>query len=314
MEPALEAVRDALLAATVVCPHTDADGLAAGAMALRARGEGAADALLLPPGATPWGPRTHLPDGLVAILDQGVRGIDGPVVVIDHHAPETALDGPGQLVLSGYAEGERACTATLVRRLLPAQPAWLAALGAFGDLGAPGLALPEAAGAARTAVRNLAPLVNAPRRLHGGPVATALALLVEHDTPRDALADPRVAELDAARARTRAAFERAVRTAPAVGPGVAVLRFSEPAQVHPLVATTWARRLAPRPVLAANAGWLPGRVSFAVRGGSGDLRAALPEGAGREFAHGHDRATGGALPPELFELLLTRLQAGGTPG
>ena len=78
----LDAVRHALLTAVAVCPHTDADGLSAGAMALRARGEGAGDALLLAPGATPWGPRDALPDGLVAVLDQGVRPIDGPVVVV----------------------------------------------------------------------------------------------------------------------------------------------------------------------------------------------------------------------------------------
>lgn len=316
--PTLEEVREALLAAEAVCSHTDADGLAAGAMVLRARGEDAADAVVLEPGGTPWGPRTALPEGLVAILDQGVRPIDGPVVVVDHHAPETTLEAPGQLVLSGYPEGEGACTATLVKRVLPEQPAWLAALGAFGDLGADGLKLPECAGAARTAVRKLTPLVNAPRRLRGGPVRTALALLVEHAEAKDALADPRVRELEEAKAEARAAFERAVRTAPAVGPGCAVIAFDEPAQVHPLVATTWARRLGPRPVLAANSGWLPGRVNFAVRGGEQpDLRAwlreALPEGAGHEFAHGHDKATGGSLPPDLFALLVERLQGVSAP-
>jgi hypothetical protein len=53
-------------------------------------------------------------------------------------------------------------------------------------------------------------------------------------------------------------------------------------------------------------------VNFSVRGGTGDLRRllrdALPEAEG-EFAHGHDRATGGSLDPEQFELLLRRLAA-----
>jgi hypothetical protein len=40
-------VRDAVLGADHVVPHTDADGLAAGAIALRARGEGADAAVLL---------------------------------------------------------------------------------------------------------------------------------------------------------------------------------------------------------------------------------------------------------------------------
>jgi single-stranded-DNA-specific exonuclease len=63
-------------------------------------------------------------------------------------------------------------------------------------------------------------------------------------------------------------------------------------------------------VIAANDGYLPGRVNFSVRGGTGDLRAALrralPDAAG-EFAHGHPRATGGSLAPAAFERLLRAL-------
>ena len=66
-------------------------------------------------------------------------------------------------------------------------------------------------------------------------------------------------------------------------------------------------------MIAANDGYLPGRVNFSIRGGTGDLRRllrdALPE-AGGEFAHGHDRATGGSLSPDQFELLLRRLETG----
>jgi single-stranded-DNA-specific exonuclease len=80
--------------------------------------------------------------------------------------------------------------------------------------------------------------------------------------------------------------------------------------VHPVVAQTWARRLAPRLVVAANDGYLPGRVNFSVRGGQGSLpqllRAALPD-VGGEFAHGHDRASGGSLEPDAFERLLEGL-------
>lgn len=195
---------------------------------------------------------------------------------------------------------------------LPEQPAWLAAVGAHGDLGDEGLRLPEAAPAPKTAVRKLVPLVNAPRRLPDGPVATALALLVEHEEPKAILADPRIGELEEARREWRAGFDAVVRTAPRVGGDVAVLRFRSPYQVHPLVATTWARRLAPRMVLAANDDYLPGRVNFAVRGGAkGDdlrarLRAALPDHTG-ELGNGHARATGGSLNPEEFGRLVAAL-------
>ena len=139
-----------------------------------------------------------------------------------------------------------------------------------------------------------------------------MRLLVEHQNPRDVLKDPRVKELEAAKSEWRAGFDAAVRTAPVVRDGVALIRFASPYQVHPLVATTWARRLAPRLIVAANDDYLPGRVNFAVRGGPAGadlrrvLRAALPGVAG-EFAHGHDRATGGSLTPAQFESLLAGL-------
>jgi single-stranded-DNA-specific exonuclease len=194
---------------------------------------------------------------------------------------------------------------------VPDAPVWLAAIGGLGDLGDAAFALPECAGARpKTALRKLTSLVNAPRRLRNGPVRTALALLLEHDDPAAALRDPRIAELQAAKAAWREEFDRVVRTPPRVGDDVAVLRFASPAQVHPLVATTWARRLAPRMVLAANDDYLPGMVNFAVRGGEGDLRRRLRDalpGVGGEFAHGHDRATGGSLTPADFESLLSGL-------
>jgi single-stranded-DNA-specific exonuclease len=69
-------MREALLGATEVVPHTDADGLAAGALALRARAEPADAALLLERGRTPWS--EALPAGRVAILDWGMRALDPP--------------------------------------------------------------------------------------------------------------------------------------------------------------------------------------------------------------------------------------------
>ena len=302
----MDPIRHALLTADHVAPHDDADGLAAAAIVLRARGEDAGAAVLLDRTRSPWGPDPDLPHGSVALLDQGVRPFARPGVIVDHHVPE---GDPGDaLVLSSYGERPETPTAPLVRRVLPEQPAWLAALGAAGDLGPAGFGLPECDGAPRTAVRKLVPLVNAPRRLPAGPVRTALALLVEHDTATDVLLDPRIRILERARAEGRAAFERAVRTPPRFAGEVAVLRFCLPYLVHPLVAAAWSRRLAPAPVLVANDGWVPGRVNFSVRGGNGRdlrklLRDALPVWTGN-LGNGHPRATGGSLPPDEFEQLL----------
>jgi single-stranded-DNA-specific exonuclease len=147
----------------------------------------------------------------------------------------------------------------------------------------------------------------------GGPVREALELLVESRDETAALSDGRAAVLDEARAQARAAFEQALRTAPVVRDGVALIRLSSPFLVHPLVAEAWRRRLRPRVVIAANDGYLPGRVNFAVRGGAGDLRRFLREAAPElrgEFAHGHDRATGGSVPPDDFDVLLQALELG----
>ena len=147
------------------------------------------------------------------------------------------------------------------------------------------------------------------------PSRTALQLMLNHpDDPRSVLKDERIEVLEQAKAAYRAGFDAAVRTAPKVGDRVAVLRFTSEYQVHPLVATTWARRLAPKVVMAANDGYLPGRINFAVRcdaPGHVDLRKllrdALPDAAGGEFANGHDRATGGSVTPAEFDRLLRAL-------
>src|SRR5215218_8549305 len=164
-------VRVAILAADHVVPHTDADGLAAGALALRARGEGAEAAVLLGRGEVPFGPDPPLPPGTVAVLDWGLRPLERGGAIVDHHEPEVAPEGAAAGGAPVAVLSDRAApTAALVRRLLPEQPAWLAAAGAVGDLGDEGFGFPECAGAPKTAVRKLVPLVNAPRRLPDGPV------------------------------------------------------------------------------------------------------------------------------------------------
>src|SRR5439155_295953 len=92
-----------------------------------------------------------------------------------------------QIFVNGYGAVPEAPTAVLMRRIVTDAPVWLAAVGAVSDLGEDGFELPEAAEARRRAVRRLTSLVNAPRRVPGGPVRSALALLVESDDPRAAL-------------------------------------------------------------------------------------------------------------------------------
>lgn len=306
----LRAARDLLERCDQVVPHTDADGLAAGALALRAKGWSPGEALLLARGETPWSQRPDQITRPAAILDWGIRSFSGPALFVDHHAPEASPD-PDQVLISGYGATPETTTAGLMAELVPQAPRWVAAIGAVGDLGDRAWDLPVLAGVTKSHVKKLVPLINAPRRLPDGPVREALAVLVENETSRDALADARLDALAAAKEEWRAGFKTALRVAPDVQDNLAVIRFRSPYQVHPLVATTWSRRLSPNLVLAANEDYLPGMINFSVRGGKGDLRAilraALPNEEG-EFAHGHDRATGGSLTPERFERLIIGLR------
>jgi len=303
--------RQALRNVAAVVPHPDADGLAAGAIALRERGEHAAAAVLLDRDTTPWAPDAPLPDGPLAILDWGMRELDRPALIVDHHAPEVAPRSD-QIFVNGYGAVPETPTAALMRRIVPDAPAWLGAVGAVADLGDEGFDLPEAGENRRDAVRRLASLVNAAPAVPDGPVTPALELLVESEDARAALDDPRVAELDEAKREAKTELDRVIRrTIPKVGDSVALVRFSSSCDVHARVARTWARRLIPLVVVAANDGFLPGRVAFSLSGGSGSLlallRSALPEDAGDEIALGDDRATGGVLDPEDFERMVEAL-------
>lgn len=89
---------------------------------------------------------------------------------------------------------------------------------------------------------------------------------------------------------------------PKVRGNVAMIRFSSPCQVHPLVAQAWRGRLKDKIVLAVNTGYRPGWVRFAARTATEtDLIRFLsehrPTGAGGEYGSGHVQATGGALKP-----------------
>jgi single-stranded-DNA-specific exonuclease len=303
--------RQALRNVAAVVPQPDGDGLAAAAIALRERGEGAGSAVLLERGVTPWSPGAPLPDGPLAILDWGMRELDRPALIVDHHAPEAAPRAD-QVFVNGYGAVPEAPTAALMRRIVPDAPAWLAAVGAVADLGDEGFELAEADENGRDAVRRVASAVNAAPRVPGGPVRTALELLVESEDARGALADPRFADLDEAKRACKAEVDRVIRGAiPKVGESIALVRFSSPCEVQPLIAMTWARRLSPMVVIAANDGYLPGCVTFALRGGEGSLpallRSALPHDAEGAVAHGHDRATGGSLEPADFESLVEAL-------
>ncbi|MFP2901265.1 hypothetical protein ACLEQD_33745, partial [Corallococcus sp. 4LFB] len=125
----------------------------------------------------------------------------------------------------------------------------------------------------------------------------------------------------ACRRRTRCAMRLEVpaRAGPAArrrqrrfSGNLALLMFSSEAQVHPLVAMRWVQRLPDHIVVAANTGYLPGRVNFVLRSRAPVDLLALLRGLdlpplGGSYAHGHARATGGSLAPADFLRLMEAL-------
>jgi hypothetical protein len=263
-EAHLARARMALRNAAAVVPRSGGDGLAAAAIALRARGERASAAVL---GVDPFDPAAELPDGPLAILDWGIRPLDRPALMVDHEMPETA-PRDDQVFVSGYGEIPVVPTAALMRRIVRDAPLWLAEIGIAAEIGAEHVS---------DDARQLAALVDAPRRVPGASVAEALVLLTAHEEAAEALADPRVAVLDEARRAWKAALERIMRIEPEHHPDVSVIRFSSDCIVEDVVARAWALRLPAHRVVAVRNGT---HAAGTARLSPDRLRALLEDGSG----------------------------------
>jgi single-stranded DNA-specific DHH superfamily exonuclease len=256
-------------------------------------------------------------DALV-VVDMGSRRgpiVHGmPTVVIDHHIPDGEPDV--DVFLSSHARTPIAPASVIAFDLAKTLTdvddlAWIAALGAHGDLGAHAKDLGFQGG---KDVADAVALLNAARRASAPFAEVAAAALLEAESAAD-IARGRVRASEAlsrARAEVNAETQRCARTKPRFAGEFALLRFSSAAQVHPLVAIRWARRLHDKVVIAANDGYMRGRVNFAVRSELPlDLVELLqtrrPPDACSEYAHGHARATGGSLPVPVFERWLAAL-------
>ncbi|WP_412061812.1 DHH family phosphoesterase [Rubrivirga sp. IMCC45206] len=290
--------------------------------------------------------RALAPDALV-VTDLGVNEAgtledDGiPVLYVDHHRPSGAPDAH---VISGYDWDPIPCSAWLAYDLLEAavpdvdelrELDWIAAVGVLSDLGdkAPWPLLPDAK-RRHTAkwLKETVALVNAARRAPTFDAQTALDALMEFDGPKALATDdsPAADRLRQARAVVKAEVAEARRAAPvfsdrdaAVPEGVAppdlrfaLVRVSSAAQVHPLIAQQWRGRLREYPVICANTGYLDGLVAFSTRAARDDVR--LPAiyqsidtpGWNGKWGHGHDQASGGHLPPDVFDAVLDALGFG----
>ncbi|HUS28562.1 MAG TPA: DHH family phosphoesterase [Kofleriaceae bacterium] len=313
----------------IVAPDRDVDGLAAGVLVMRAIERLGGQPVIALPNK---GEHVHTPSmrarlaGLQAdaliVLDMGSRAgpivEDLPTIVIDHHDAREKPDGA--IFVSAAGCEPVAPTGLLAYELLSEivdlqDLGWLALLATHADLGdhhpfAEELAVP-ASQTKKTHVRETISLLNSARRAASYQPELALEVLLAAHGPEDIARRKLdgVAALEACREEVKAEVARVARVAPKVVGDVALIRFTSGAQIHPLIATRWAGRLAPKVVLVANDGYLPGRVNFALRSASKrdllgflrDLPLGRVEG---EFANGHPRATGGSIPPHEFDRML----------
>lgn len=316
----------------VVASHNDVDGLSAAVIVSRAVRRSARAVEPLP---SRRGEHVHndamrakiralRPDALV-VVDMGSRPgsiIEGlPTLLVDHH-DASAGTPPGAVVVNGYDREPVAPSSVLAylicREMEGAEnAAWLGALGAIADLGSATpfrslLGMEPRGGAWRTAVS----LLNSARRAPQDDAATAFRLLDAAEGVEDITSGrvEGVQKLEEYRRAVQREVARCSRVPPVVFRDAALIRFASGAQVHPIVATRWSTRLAPRVVIAANEGFLPGRVNFAIRSAADvnllDWLRALPftPSADAEYANGHPRATGGSLTVPDFERFVEALR------
>jgi single-stranded-DNA-specific exonuclease len=259
------------------------------------------------------------------ILDLGITGFDiapgVPVLLIDHHRPEG--QPPGSIVITGY-RWRPVPTSSLLTFLLcnsrneVNSKAWIAAIGNLGDLGPDHPLMQQAIKEQKQKyIREATSLLNSAKRSSDPDKAIPAAFRAMRDAPSArAIVESSSEDLEILRhfkLEVTAELNEAKRVAPKFSKTekVALLRFDSPARVHPLLAQSWRGRLPKYIVMAANGGFLPGKVSFSLRT---NLEVNLLdflarhgqhlEGVENEYGHGHDKATGGTLSAANFTLLL----------
>ncbi len=284
----------------VVVPHPGVEGLTAGVLALRAlQAAGARVTARVPDkGEHAFSPamrerlRMVAPDALVVLepanrppprsRGSGPQGASPDTAGLPHGIPSLVVAPrgtpggyPGSLLLSAQGQ-EPAVNCSLLTYLLaspsvvPGPLEWLAVLGTVAAHGAdaPIPFMKDALRrAGRTAVTEAVSLLNAARRSSRFAAPIALEVLLRAGSATDIARGnvPGVDTLHDCRLEVQRETARCAKTPPRTTNNIVLLLFSSEAQVHPQVAVRWAQRLTDHIVIAANTGYLPGRVDFALR-------------------------------------------------
>jgi len=319
---------------TVLC-HSDADGVAAGAIMYRALerlGFERLTILVTGKGENAYTPKTKRlvaethPDALF-VLDLGckeesvVSGV--PTLFVDHHRPLGVP--PEGVLISSYTWEPVPNTSLLVwwlcREVAEVEEMdWVAAIGTLSDLGdkAPFEIVPAAKKKYKAKwLKEATVLVNAARRSSAGDAEMALWAILKASHPKEIVegATEEAGKLWEYRTEVKLAFAEAKRAGPKFSGQVALVRIKSPCYVHPLVAQIWRTRLPKHIVIAANEGYIPDYVAFSVRTSAdvnvldflGGIQVDVAEGY---MGYGHDQASSGVIPVESWNELLRRLGFG----
>jgi len=319
---------------TVLC-HSDADGVAAGAIMYRALerlGFERLTVLVTGKGENAYTPKTKrltadTNPATLFVLDLGckeepvVSGV--PTLFVDHHRPFGVP--PEGVLISSYTWEPIPNSSLLVwwlcREMTDVEDMdWVAAIGTLSDLGdkAPFDIVPAAKKKYKAKwLKEATALVNAARRSSSGDAETALWAILKASHPREIVEgkSEEARKLQEYRAEAKAAFAEAKRAAPKFSGQVALVRIKSPCYVHPLVAQIWRTRLPKYIVIVANEGYIPGYVAFSVRTSAdvnvldflGGIQVDVAEGY---MGYGHDQASSGVIPVASWNELLRRLGFG----
>jgi single-stranded-DNA-specific exonuclease len=315
----------------LILSHVDSDGLCAAAILKRfLKRQGITAGHVYPAkGESAFTPGTATrireldPDSLF-VLDLGSMDEDiapgVPTLFIDHHRafgrPENAV------VLSSYGGAPSPPTSFVTYDLLSrladiGDLEWLSAVGTAGDLGSDFVfahADDIVKKLKKTSVREAEVLINSAKRSSRYDIDTPIELLdeaddicglIDHDLSRVRL-------LEEYRAEVNREVKRCRHEPPHFSWKVAVVPFKSACDIQGLIAETWRRQLKKYLVIAANFGYLEGKVTYVIRTELATsvidfMESIRPAGHDSHVVFGHDRAGGAVLDKEIWFTLIERM-------
>jgi hypothetical protein len=316
---------------TVILSHVDSDGLCSAAILKRfLNRQGTAPTHIYPAkGENAYSKgtleriRALKPDGLF-ILDLGVMDEEiapgVPTLFIDHHHPFGAP--PAASVISSYgmdpAPPTSFVTFDLLSRLADiGDLEWLSTVGTVADLGedlASAHGGAEAKRYTKSSIRDAEVLLNSAERATPYDIPTAIKVLDgAADLPQVIDRDrAEVRQLEAYRAEVNDEVKRCRHERPHFSWKVALVPIRSTCDIQGLIAETWRRQLNKYLVIAANFGYLEGKVAYVIRT---ELQTSVidfmesirPAGLDSHVVFGHDMAGGAVVDTEIWYGLVTRM-------